>query len=96
MIRTLLHTPALWIGLILGPIAWYLVIKIIRGVYMLITQWLMGLPLVQWPAMMLVVLGCKFLRDPKYCQFMRYNDRFWISPGVSGFEIMPENETVGR
>jgi hypothetical protein len=37
------------------------------------------------------VLGCKVLRSKKYCHYMQYDQRFWISPNTEGWSIPEDN-----
>lgn len=78
-----------WWILLVGPVVTVAEILILwwvarqtRAIY----EWYRGLPLYQWPAMMLIVLGSRGVRG-KYCKFMRYENRFWISPEVAGFNV---------
>ena len=82
-----------WYGVALAPIAWLIVLSIAGFSFRqgkAIKEWYIGLPIVQWPAMWLVILGCKVLRTKKYCHFMPYDGRYWLSPNVNGFKIPEE------
>ena len=77
-----------WIGIALAPIIWYVVVKTIWFIFIkqwkAIKEWYIGLAIVQWPAMLLVVLGTKVIRT-KNCKVMTYEGRVWYSPTVKGF-----------
>jgi len=79
-----------WLGAILGPLVWYVVLKTVWFIFIkqwrAIKDWYLGLPLVQWPAMLLLIIGTKVIRK-KHCEVMRYNGRIWYSPKVAGFVI---------
>jgi hypothetical protein len=78
-----------WIGVLCAPIPWLITVWFLWWLSKQrknIREWYMGLPLVQWPAMLLVVLGTKVLQR-KHCEIMRYNGRVWYSPLVKGFNV---------
>ena len=79
-----------WIGLIVAPIVWYIFLKTIWFIFVkqwkAIKNWYWGLPIIQWPAMMLIVIGTKVIHK-KYCKTMRYENRLWYSPMVEQFKI---------
>ena len=90
----ILHNKTFLLGLLLGPIPWIILLILLGFSYRqvkAIREWYLGLPITQWPAMLLVVLGCKVLRTGKYCKFMQYEGRFWVSPMVEGFRLEPKD-----
>ena len=82
-----------WIGILVAPPIWYVVLKALWFIFIkqrnAIRDWYMGLPIVQWPAMLLVVLGTKAIKV-KNCKVMKYDGRVWYSPTVKGFETKGE------
>jgi uncharacterized membrane protein YoaT (DUF817 family) len=89
----ILHIPAFWIGFLSFPGIALIALSFAGFSYRqsrAIRTWFIGLPIVQWPAMFLVVLGCKVLRSKKYCHYMQYDQRFWISPNTEGWSIPEE------
>lgn len=93
----LIHIPAFWVGIILAPIAWLLILSIAGFSFRqgkAIREWYIGLPIIQWPAMLLLVIGCKIIRSKKYCHFMDHEGRYWISPNVEGFVVPKTPEEI--
>lgn len=88
-----LHSWQTWLNVLLvAPIFWIIAFFIIRWVgkqYQNWFHWYKGLAIIQYPALFLVVIGCKVLRT-KHCKVMTYNNRTWLSPETSGFIIDPE------
>lgn len=80
----------LWLGVLIGPVIWYVSIRVLYFIFVqqgrAIRKWYVGLPVIQWPAMILIVLGSKFVRTGN-CKWMRYENRIWFSPMVKGFEV---------
>ena len=56
-----------------------------------LVRWYFGLPVVQWPAVGLIVLGCKLIR-PRYMKTMRADGRYWFSLMCKSFEA-PDDTT---
>lgn len=86
----MLKSKLFWYGILVSPIIWLAILCIAGFSFRqlkAIREWYFGLPIVQWPAMWLVVMGCKVLKIKKYCHFMTYDGRFWLSPNVKGFKI---------
>lgn len=86
-------THDLILGLILGPLVWFLIAKIVWTItkqHKAISTWYRGLPLIQYPALFLVILGMKVIKQ-KNCKVLFYNDgegkRIWLSPNTEGFKI---------
>jgi hypothetical protein len=78
-----------WTGIVLAPIFWILLFILLgfaNRQTKAIKEWYLGLPIVQWPAMWLVIIGCKVLRR-KSCFFKHSSGRIWLSPNVRGFAI---------
>lgn len=89
MLHQLLHPSLILAVLIYAPIFWsllYSFIALVARERRAWFEWYYGLPLVQYPAMLFVVIGCKHLKTKK-CRFMRYENRIWISPNVRGFNL---------
>lgn len=89
----MLRDLTFWAGVLLAPVAWLLVLSIAGFSFRqgkAIKEFYIGLPCTQWPAMWLVVIGCKVLRTKKYCHFLPYDGRYWVSPNVKGFEVPKE------
>jgi ABC-type dipeptide/oligopeptide/nickel transport system permease subunit len=86
----LIHVTAWWLGFLSFPVI-ALVLLSLAGFgfrqMRAVKTWFVGLPIVQWPAMFLVVAGCKVLRAKKYCHFMQYEHRYWISPNTDGWKF---------
>lgn len=82
-----------WLGIVIGPLLWFIVIKTLWFIFVkqgkAIRDWYTGLPLVQWPAMFLLILGTKAIHK-KHCEVMKYNGRIWYSPKVTGFQLEDE------
>jgi hypothetical protein len=92
---TLLHNHTFWWGVLLAPIAWATVILVLAFISRqrkAVRKWYIGLPIIQWPAMLLVVIGCKVLQRKKYTEFMQYGGRFWLSPKVAGFKVESDDD----
>jgi len=88
-----IHIPAFWFGVILAPVLWFLILSLAGFSFRqgrAIKEWYVGLPIAQWPAMFLLVIACKVIRSKKYCHFMNYDGRYWISPNVEDFKIPEE------
>lgn len=86
----LIHIPAFWLGFFLFPVIAFIALSLVGFSWRQLSAlktWYIGLPIVQWPAMWLVVLGCKVLKTKKYCHFLVYNQRYWVSPAVDGFKV---------
>jgi hypothetical protein len=86
----MIYTWHFWLNaIILGPLFW-LILLCIGGFGLrqlkAISTWYFGLPINQWPAMCLLVIACKVLKSKRYCHFMTYDGRFWLSPNVDGFK----------
>ncbi len=83
-----------WIGILVGPVVWLIVAKTLWFIFIkqwkAIREWYVGLPIIQWPAMLMLVLATKVIRQ-KHCEVLRYNSgsgmRVWYSPKVKGFEV---------
>lgn len=91
------HISRFWLGTLVGPFIWLTILWLLWRLLAqreAIRSWYRGLPLIQWPAMMLIVLGSKVIQS-KYCEWMQYNGRFWLSPKVEGFKVSEEEERPG-
>lgn len=85
----LLHNPIFWTGILLAPIPWVLLIVLLgfsNRQVKAIKEWYVGLPITQWLAMYFIVIGCQVVKTKKYCHFMTYEGRHWVSPNVDGFK----------
>lgn len=83
-----------WLGFIAGPLACILFVLLLllaarqwRGWF----EWYKGLPVVQYPAMWLIVIGARFIRGG-YCKWMKRDGRIWFSPCTRGFIVMEEDK----
>lgn len=86
-----------WIGVILAPFFWYMAYQAIKFVASQTKAWrkfFRGLPIVQYPFMWMICIGVKFI-ERKHCNFMVYENRWWFSPKVKGFDA-PANITDQR
>jgi hypothetical protein len=46
------------------------------------------MPIIQWPAHTLVIIGCKYLLSKRRgVLFMSQDGRIWLSPNVEGFKL---------
>ena len=83
-----------WSGVLLAPVIYGIVMVLLGFSFRqvrAIKEWYLGLPISQWPAMMLVVAGLKVIRTKKYCHVMNYDGRVWFSPNTEGFKL-PEDK----
>lgn len=77
-----------WIGVIVAPFVWYVAYQILKFLGNQTKNWrkfFRGLPIVQYPAMWMICIGAKFIQK-NHCSFMVYENRWWFSPKVKGFE----------
>ena len=91
---TVIHIPAFWLGFLAFPVIAFALLSLAGFGFRqsrAIKTWFIGLPIVQWPAMFLVVMGCKVLRLKKHCHFMQYDRRYWISPNTDGWKFPEDN-----
>ena len=89
-----IRVPAWWLGFFSFPVIALIVLSLAGFGFRqarALRSWYIGTPCVQWPAMMLVVMGCKVLRAKKYCHYMVYNQRHWISPNTDGWKVPEDN-----
>ncbi len=81
-----------WKGFIAFPICLTLLILFILVLsreYKAWYRWFKGLPVFQYPAMFLLIIGAKILNN-EHCKWMRYENRLWLSPKVRGFDLEEE------
>ena len=91
----MLRNSTFWIGVVLAPVPWFILLSIGGFTFRqmkAIREWYIGLPITQWFGMWCIVIGCKIVKQKKYCYFMPYEGRFWLSPNVGGFKIPDETE----
>lgn len=85
------HLNNFWLGFIAGPvilILLFLLIVFIARQRRAWWEWYKGLPVVQYPAMFLIIIGARWIRG-KYCKWEPRDGRLWISPCVRGFSTEP-------
>lgn len=83
---------AFWKGFVAFPISLILLILLLLLIareYRAWYQWFKGLPVFQYPAMLLLIIGAKILNN-SHCKWMRYENRLWLSPKVRGFDLEEE------
>jgi hypothetical protein len=81
-------TKEFWLGVGIGPVLWITVLWLLYTLFKQrehISKWYKGLPFIQWPALFLIVMGCKVIMK-KNCKTMKYDNRLWISPETEGFK----------
>lgn len=75
---------------ILAPLVWIALYFVLRTLYNGFKVWrnyYRGMPMRMWYGMIFLTWGAKILRShPKYCKWMRYEGRFWVSPNAEGFK----------
>lgn len=54
-------------------------------------QWFKGLPIFQYPAMLMLIIAAKVL-NVHHCKWMNYEDRVWLSPRVRGFDLRKDTK----
>jgi hypothetical protein len=85
-------------GVLLGPLFWmllYMIGLLLLRRFVSFSAWFKGLPIIQWPAMYLIVLGSSMVTR-KYCQVMRYENRLWYSPIVTRFTLTEERSNDAK
>ncbi len=83
-----------WSGILLAPVIYGAVMMLLGFSFRqvrAVKEWYLGLPITQWPAMMLVVAGLKVVRTKKYCHVINHDGRIWFSPNTEGFKL-PEDK----
>ncbi len=78
-----------WKGFIAFPIctiSLILLIVLASREYKAWYRWFKGLPIFQYPAMLLIIIGAKILNNA-HCKWMQYENRIWLSPNVRGFDL---------
>ncbi len=89
-------TKQFWEGFVAFPVVLIvaiLLLILIAREYRAWKEWFKGLPIFQYPAMLMLVLSCKIL-NLKHCKWMQYENRIWLSPMVSGFNV--EKKVAGQ
>ncbi len=88
MIRLLAAWQFWLLSLILGPIAWLVLIKtylVLSKQYGYIRKWYIGLPVYYWPCMLLVILGAKNL-SKKHCEWKQLDGKWYVTIHTPGFQ----------
>lgn len=80
---------AFWLGFVTAiavVISIPLLILIVAREYRAWYLWFKGLPIFQYPAMLMLVLAAKII-NVEHCMWMNYDNRVWMSPKVRGFNL---------
>lgn len=79
-----------WVfALIVGPTFWLLLIAFLKWVLFelkAIKKWYFGLPIYQYPAMLLIILGARHIKKP-YGMWRKMDGRWWLSVNTTGFQV---------
>lgn len=76
-------------ALTVGPLAWLIFIFAVRFLlkeFRAVRKWYWGLPIYQYPAMLLIVLGARHIRKP-YGEWKKFDDHWWFTVKTPGFEV---------
>lgn len=80
----------LWLfTIVIGPLFWAVVtvlVMLLRKEMKAIRKWYYGLPLYQYPAMLIVLLGVRHLQKP-YGEWRKMDGRFWFTIKTTGFLV---------
>lgn len=93
MTRALLKWQTWVVAALVGPVFWLVVIAVMRWLLFelkAIRKWYFGLPIYQYPAMLLIILGTRHIQKP-YGEWKRFDGRWWYTINSQGFNI-EENE----
>jgi hypothetical protein len=68
----------IWLSIIIGPAFWYVLYFLIKGFLSLWRNSLRGSGLFQWPWIVMIYLGTKFV-SKRYCHFRVFENRWYFS-----------------
>ena len=85
-----LHKWQTWaFAFLLGPILWLFLIfglKFLVKELKAIRKWYYGLPIYQYPAMLLIILGARHICKP-YGEWKKFEGRWWFTIKSQGFIV---------
>lgn len=93
MIEQLTKWQTWVLATVIGPIFWIVFIGILTFTVKelkAIRKWYWGLPIYQYPAMLLIILGARHILKP-YGEWKKFDGRWWLTIKTQGF-ISEEGE----